>query len=398
MRPPPRWRRSSPPCIRPTASSMMRPSCMLTRRGKRRGQVAVVGDDDRSSSPGVELEQELDDHRRRDRVEVAGRLVGEHERRFADDRPGDRDPLALAARQLRRSVTQPVREPDAVERRHEPAAGARAAAGRGRRGRRPRCRRRRRPRADGTAGTRSRGARRAGPSAHGRTWRRRPRRRRRACGRRTGGRACRSRSAASTCPTPTARRPPPTRRRRRCRTTPASAVHRRRSRGRPVRPTRSSSAAGGASTTAAHPATSTVSPSSTSAGRSRLARRGSRRHRQRPVRVDGSIDDLDRVAALGQRQQRRHRHDHDVRRPPCVDTIVTRIGRVGRDLAGEGDGRPVGGRAVVLRHRQLFGHRSGDARPVAELDRHVGALGEPVHDRGSTVDGHRRLSGAVTSS
>ena len=33
-------------------------------------------------------------------VEVAGRLVGEEERRPGDERPGDRDPLLLAGRQL----------------------------------------------------------------------------------------------------------------------------------------------------------------------------------------------------------------------------------------------------------------------------------------------------------
>ena len=38
------------------------------------------------------------------RVEVAGRLVGEHDRGFAEQRPGDRDPLLLAARELGRAV------------------------------------------------------------------------------------------------------------------------------------------------------------------------------------------------------------------------------------------------------------------------------------------------------
>ena len=33
-------------------------------------------------------------------VEVAGRLVGPHDRGLADQRAGDRDPLLLAARQL----------------------------------------------------------------------------------------------------------------------------------------------------------------------------------------------------------------------------------------------------------------------------------------------------------
>ncbi len=50
------------------------------------------------------------------RVEVAGRLVGEDDLRALGDRARDRDPLALAARQLRRPVGQPVPEPDTLER------------------------------------------------------------------------------------------------------------------------------------------------------------------------------------------------------------------------------------------------------------------------------------------
>ena len=50
------------------------------------------------------------------RVEVAGRLVGEDEGRPADERPGDRDALALAAGQRARPVRHPVPEPDPFER------------------------------------------------------------------------------------------------------------------------------------------------------------------------------------------------------------------------------------------------------------------------------------------
>jgi hypothetical protein len=41
-------------------------------------------------------------------VEVAGRLVGEHDGRVPGQRPGDRDPLLLAARQLAGAVASPV--------------------------------------------------------------------------------------------------------------------------------------------------------------------------------------------------------------------------------------------------------------------------------------------------
>ena len=43
------------------------------------------------------------------RVEVAGRLVGEHDRRPRDERAGDRDALLLAAGELRRAVAEPLR-------------------------------------------------------------------------------------------------------------------------------------------------------------------------------------------------------------------------------------------------------------------------------------------------
>ena len=167
----------------------------------------------------VELEQQFDDRRRRRRVEVAGRLVGEHERRFTDDRTRDRNPLPFAARHLRWSVMQAMAEPDLLQclDRALPALAPRAAAIH--ETRRPRCRPRRPLPADGTAGTRSRGAPPAGPPARRPTSTSRPGPRRASCPT-TAGRACRSRSATSTCRNPTARRPPPTHRRQRAATRP----------------------------------------------------------------------------------------------------------------------------------------------------------------------------------
>ena len=46
------------------------------------------------------------------RVEVAGRLVGEHHRRPRDERAGDRDALLLAAGELRRPVRAALGETD----------------------------------------------------------------------------------------------------------------------------------------------------------------------------------------------------------------------------------------------------------------------------------------------
>ena len=56
------------------------------------------------------------------RVEVAGRLVGEQQRRAVDQRPGDRDALLLAAGELRRVVVQPVAQADALEQLRGPVA------------------------------------------------------------------------------------------------------------------------------------------------------------------------------------------------------------------------------------------------------------------------------------
>ena len=66
----------------------------------------------------------LDSRRRRRRillagrdVEVPGRLVGQQHGGLVRERAGDRDPLLLAARQLRGQVVAPSGEPDRVEQR-----------------------------------------------------------------------------------------------------------------------------------------------------------------------------------------------------------------------------------------------------------------------------------------
>ena len=63
-------------------------------------------------------------------VEVAGGFVGQDQRRLGDQRPGDGDPLLLAAGQLAGPVLDPVGEADPVQGAPAPAPGAR-------RGRRP---------------------------------------------------------------------------------------------------------------------------------------------------------------------------------------------------------------------------------------------------------------------
>ena len=103
------------------------------------------------------------------RVEVAGRLVGQQQRRLADDRPGDRHPLPLAAGQLVRPVVEPVRQPDPVQRRGRPGAAAPAGRRPRRAGRRRRCPAPVPRRRGGTAGRRSRWCGRAARTAAGRT-------------------------------------------------------------------------------------------------------------------------------------------------------------------------------------------------------------------------------------
>jgi hypothetical protein len=49
-------------------------------------------------------------------VEVARRLVGQHQRRLAHDGPGDGDPLPLTARQLPGAVVHAMAEPHPLER------------------------------------------------------------------------------------------------------------------------------------------------------------------------------------------------------------------------------------------------------------------------------------------
>ena len=58
------------------------------------------------------------------RVEVAGRLVGDEERRVGDDGARDRDALLLSARELARIVLRAVGEAHDLERQSAPARAA----------------------------------------------------------------------------------------------------------------------------------------------------------------------------------------------------------------------------------------------------------------------------------
>ena len=86
-----------------------------------RGGARVVGDHhDRLAELVDRAAQQVEHVAARLRVEVAGRLVGEHDRRARDQRARDRDPLSLAAGQLVRPVLAPVAEADGLDQRLEP--------------------------------------------------------------------------------------------------------------------------------------------------------------------------------------------------------------------------------------------------------------------------------------
>ena len=62
--------------------------------------LVVGGDQRRAPLPSHEAEELAKDGIGGMLVEIAGRLVGEHQRRLVGERPGDRDALLLPAREL----------------------------------------------------------------------------------------------------------------------------------------------------------------------------------------------------------------------------------------------------------------------------------------------------------
>ena len=119
-------------------SATIRPSSISTRRGSSAASSGSWVIDDDRRAVAVELLEQLQDRDARGAVEVAGRLVGEHDRRPPHERARDRHPLAFAAGELRRPERRAVREADAVERLGRPRAAARARRRRRRAGRRRR--------------------------------------------------------------------------------------------------------------------------------------------------------------------------------------------------------------------------------------------------------------------
>ncbi len=79
------------------------------------GDVGLVGDQEHGVAGLVQLVEEVHDLGRGGRVEVAGRLVGEEDRRVVDQRAGDGHALALAAGELVGLVVHALAEPDPLQ-------------------------------------------------------------------------------------------------------------------------------------------------------------------------------------------------------------------------------------------------------------------------------------------
>ena len=84
--------------------------------GERSGILEVMGDEDRRQAELAQQLLELGAHTRaRVRVERGHRLVEQQHRGIACERPGQRDPLALAARELLGPRPRQVRDPEPLE-------------------------------------------------------------------------------------------------------------------------------------------------------------------------------------------------------------------------------------------------------------------------------------------
>ena len=100
-------RRFVPPAISP--------SCIRSARSARAATRASCVTSTMAGPVAAQLVEQVDDGGRGAAVEVAGRLVGQHDRGLVDHRPRDRDPLLLAARHPRREVAGALRDAEPLE-------------------------------------------------------------------------------------------------------------------------------------------------------------------------------------------------------------------------------------------------------------------------------------------
>ena len=92
--------------------------------------LGIVRHEDDRDPLGVELLEHPQDLDAGVRVEVAGRLVGQHQRGVIHQRPGDGHALHLAAGHLRRLVLGPIGQADAIQKHLGQPPGTRRATGR----------------------------------------------------------------------------------------------------------------------------------------------------------------------------------------------------------------------------------------------------------------------------
>ena len=106
------------------------------------GALGAVRDHDDGRAVGVDAVEEIHDLARHERVEVAGRLVGEDQLRIAGEHARDGHALLLPAGELRRQMLRARGEADQLERALDALLAVRRRRGRDSAAARRRCRRR----------------------------------------------------------------------------------------------------------------------------------------------------------------------------------------------------------------------------------------------------------------
>src|SRR5579872_5499256 len=92
------------------------PGAQADRPVAARGEVRIMGDEDeRRAALGAQFEEKIDDRLARRFVEIAGRFVGDEDGRPRRQSSGERDALLLAARKLRRIMSEAAGKADRGE-------------------------------------------------------------------------------------------------------------------------------------------------------------------------------------------------------------------------------------------------------------------------------------------